>query len=250
MSEDQTTTTTTNDPSQGSSHQGGELKQALEAKAKAEADLASLREGVKKKRDADARAAKAEEDEAAKKRGEFDRILQDRDDQLSKANERIAAIDAATVKRIDTAIEQLPEAAKAEIALIRDGISLEKLEEYVNLKLTSVSNNQVNTLPSPSPSAGNKIAEVLDESTKIMNESKTFIEDLGGTQSTMAMTDLMKSFPVGGGKEKWRVGGTGDDDKDTRTFIGLMRKIGHNPWRDLEERRAARLAELKKDLGI
>ena len=231
-------------PSQGPSHQGSEAESRA---LKAEADLAALREGIKKKRETDAKALKEEESAAALKRGEHERVIKETSAELKAANARLDAIKEATLARINAAVDKMDDKSKAEINLVKDSLPIEKLEEYVALKWAVAQPLKPGAPPSPSPTSGAKGPAAPDD--PVMKEARAFIDDLGGSASTVAMSEMMKAFPVGDGKEKYRFMGTGDDDKDTKSFIKLMRKIGHDPWQELHERQASRLKELEKELA-
>jgi len=201
----------------------GDEAAALKARAeKAEADLA-------KKNEADAAAKKKLEDDEAKKRGDFDKLTRQKDDEIAalKARaDRADALEKASKERIDAAIAKLPDAAKKEIELVKDSLTPEKLEALVALKGGDTS------IPiPPAPGVGNRGGR-KDGGYELNPVTVEVLDELYEPEQTRQTAKHLGSF-MRGTNPVFRWQGTGNDPKDTLSFINMMNKIAYNPLRDM-----------------
>lgn len=202
---------------------------ALKARAeKAEADAAALRAKDKKRNDDESAAKKKAEEEEAKKRGEFEALMAKRDAELKAANEEAERLRVATQKRIDAGIAKLGDAAKKEIEIVRGSLSLDKLEELVTIKLGDVIANP----PSPGVGTGRRDGSgghKIDPGTE-----ELLVEVSASTGARETAKKLGEFKRDGDSVFRWR--GTGDDRKDTMSFVDMLNKIADNPIRDMREK--------------
>lgn len=206
------------------------------------AQAIEAREALASRQAADARAedkkrvaAKQAEEDEARKRGDFDRVLSTKEQELvalREANERYAT---AAQERLTAKVGRLPEAVQAKLALVRDALPIDKFEALVEAELGGTAPVDAAPLP-PSPAVGSSGAPTGGDY-QLHPETVGMLDDLYVPEHRRLIASKLGRFPVGGGDFKFRYQGTGDDRKDTLSTINLMNAL--SPGIDREARSEA-----------
>lgn len=214
----------------------------LAAMQKENAELKAAEE--KRVADAEAAKKKAAED-AAKKKGEYEPLLAKKDEELSEAERKLKAaveenqsLKKAVVDRIEANIKALPEAAQAEIKLVRESLSLDKLQELVDLKAKAAGGGTGDVPPrTPAPNPGGMGGgHKKGKDYEIHAETRMVMEELYVEDGVFETSKNMGRIDMGDGDYKYRYRGTGDDKKDTKSFIGMLRGVAQRSKEDMVDR--------------
>lgn len=210
---------------------GGDDIAAIKARAeKAEKDLAD-------RKAAEAAAKKKAEDDEAKKKGEYEKLLGEKEKELADLKAKAGRADElekAALARVDAMIEKLPDAAKKQLAIVKDGLSLEKLEAFVSAQFGEGGI----PLP-PAPGVGSKKKQE-DGTHELHKESKMVLRRVNAHPDALKVATRLGQFDRDGDPVfRWR--GTGDDEKDTESFIAFMEAMSANPFRGGEDERLKRV---------
>ena len=148
----------------------------LEAAQKAEADK-------KTKAEKDAAAAKAIEDGKAKD------VISQKETELAAAKERADKLEAAAKARVDKLSEKLSDAAKKRLEMVKEALTIDKLEEFVMLELDAAGTGAATgggTSFTPGGGGDQNKGEI-----KFSAEAKEALENIGIEQSSL---DKMKTM--------------------------------------------------------
>lgn len=208
------------DPVKKAAHEKAELKTRAE---KAEKELAE-------RKSAEAAAKKLAEETEAKKKGEYEKLLADREKEnteLKKKAERADQLEKATQTRVDAMIAKLPDAAKKEVELVKASLSIDTLESFVATKLEAAG---IGIAP-PAPGVKQRGGRT-DKGHELHPETIGLLEDISADAGALETGKMLGTFERDGTPVfRWK--GTGDDRKDTVSFIDLLKKIAYNPLREL-----------------
>ena len=224
------------DPAAAAAKEAAALKERAEKAEKLLADRTAADEAAKKK---------AAEDDA-KKRGDFDKLAAEKDAEIAKLKaqaDRGAELEKASRTRVDAMIAKLPDEAKKEVDLVKDALSLEKLEAFVWAKAEAAGTG--GGLP-PAPGVGGRRGK--DDSHELHKETKMVLRRLSAPREALEIGSMLGKFDRDG-DPVFRFRGTGDDEKDTESFIGFMNSIAVNPVREISDERMKRIREAAKGVG-
>lgn len=231
----------------------GKELEALRARlAAVEAEKAKLRDKEAKRKQQEAATQKEKETAEALKRGEHEKLIAELQEKLKATESEIGSYRKAAEERLNKKIEALPEAARAELELVRDVLPHDKLEKLVELKSAPQAQTEemksdddyTPAMPAPSTSAGGPRREKdpLHPGTvhilKALMAPESVFEM--GRQATSFLSDRQT------GDHKFRWSGTGDDGEDTRRFIRFVAAGAADPWAARREAHLKKLKELKK----
>lgn len=182
-------------------------------------DDAKKAAAARRKADSDKRTAKAIEDDKLKDE------LAKREEELEKEREAREALEQAARDRVDRAIARLPKEAQEEIALVKDALSLAKLEALVEKKAGAKPTEDPGDKGKPGGKpptvgvGGNDRREPKGKH-ELHPESKGVVMELGGVEP---IETAGRMGVTSDGKFGW---GRVEDQKETNAnFIHMLNRI-------------------------
>jgi len=243
-----TITTNPPDPANGSSQQPSGDATADELRArlhKVQSEAAGLREKDTERKRKETDKAKKAADKAAVDKGEASKVIEELQAKVAKQQELVDAFNKGADERLTASIGLLSEDVQKEIEFVRDGMSREKLEEYIKMKTPSSKPMDDGTkgVPSPGATTGAKRRDEdpLDAGTKEL------LDTLMADETVYEIGRQIGHFPISKtGDEKFRFMGTGDDDEDTRRWIRFVTATADDPFRAAKQARLERVKALRE----
>ena len=201
-----------------------EMDRMLARDKEREAELAKYREADDKRRQKDADARRKQEEEEAAKRGEYKTLAEKREAELEEARRRedearreAEGLRKLAIDRIENDIARLPKNVQEDIAMIRDGLPMDRLQAYVARQIEIAAAQQKepgapedkgNPEPTRSPPAPNPDSQRPKDKPAVHElhpETRMILEETYQDDSAMQMGKVIGKIPIGRGNFKFTV---------------------------------------------